>query len=194
MQLYSKSFLRAAVIVAAVLGLSAAAWASPNHCPPVAKEGPFTGAFLGVPTVVMGADGSESVSFGGVGAVTAMGDAETESIYETISADSSIMKAAYIVRNEDGDKVTLDLVGDKLSMVQTVDPVTLVLNVHIEFSGSYQIRPGSGTGRFCGTTGAGTFMGYADASPISATTLKGIGQWAFWGAISGLRGGPHCGH
>ena len=201
MQLYPKSFLRTAVVAAAILGLSAISWAGPKDCPRVAKDVPFFGAFIGIPQV--DADlgtGKELVTFSGVGVANGMDDVlcrSTDEMVNPIPAVDpktgilSVMTATYKIIGDDGDSIVIWIATPPEKFSQDMS------TGHVEFAGVFIVVPG-GTGRYRDATGSGTFAGSADVHPVTGIpvnghlALIGNGRWAMWGTLSGVKEG-HCG-
>jgi hypothetical protein len=206
MQHYSKSILRAVIVAAAILGLSASVWAGPKDCPRIVKDVPFFGAFLGKPTVDLDlATGIQGVKFRGVGVAWGMDDvlcaSDNEKAYPYPIVDDSkgtvssgtltMMTGTYTIYGDDGDSIVIwiSTPPEKYSFNQTTG--------HLDFSGTFTVIPG-GTGRYRNATGSGTYAGSADAHPETGIpvnghlALVGEGRWALWGTLSGVKEG-HCG-
>ena len=203
MQPYPKFLLRAAMLAAAILSLGAGASACPKEGPPVAKDVPFFGSFVGTPIIDYTVlTGYQTVKFSGGGVVSGMDDVLCSSTNEVVLpnlAAPGAMTADYTITGEGGDTITISIKSTWVTAVPTrFNAAGTPISVHVEFAGTYQVT--GGTGRYRNATGGGTFMGMADADTYGGYMAndgphaleKGVGRWALWGTISGVKEGP-CG-
>lgn len=183
--------LGTALVAGAIVGQAVALAGPSARC--LDKPETFVGAFVGVPSITVNENGTQNISFSGLGTLTGIGDALCHSSDELfVPWGDPQVTGHYTLSGDRGESVVIAIASTSTSATPVAfDANGIPTKLHLTIEGTWTIV--SGTGRYHGAAGEGVLSVVSDVTFTGPTTLQGFARWALWGDIAVVRPGRgHC--